>query len=291
MTVVAERDAHGHLAAGSGRGGCAAPGPPTSPTDEDVRRDAQPVVGLEAPVLRVDPDRLQAEAVEGHVAPDRTAGPRGPRPRRAVSSSTDVAPSARRRPARTRVARAPSRSVDAVALAARRRASCRAARVVLVVDPVSRMDEGDRHAVAGVDLRQLDAGRARRRGSPANAGSSRVDVPSTFVHGCASPRPGRSRGTRLTDPTARMIVPASRTRSPTRTRPGPSSVADPRIDRRAGSLQALHVAGVVWRIGSFAVDHVVAEVRRLRPRIVAATVVDGRGVEQRLRGHARPERA
>src|SRR6185436_20090240 len=34
-------------------------------------------------------------------------------------------------------------------------------RVLLVMDPISRVDEGDRDAVAGVDLRQLDAGRPR----------------------------------------------------------------------------------------------------------------------------------
>jgi tripartite-type tricarboxylate transporter receptor subunit TctC len=51
------------------------------------------------------------------------------------------------------------------------------------------------------------------------------------------------------------------------------------------------VTRVIGRVRSLTVDHVVAEVRGLRPGVVAARVVDRCGVKQRLRGHARPERA
>ena len=192
-------------------------------------------------------------------------------------------------PARTRVARAPSRSVTPSRLQ-RVAEQCRRARMVLVVHPVPRVDQGDRHAIAGVDLRQLHAGRARaedrqRPGQLASRGALDVRPRVRLGEAGQVARHATDRSDRqdhrsgLED----AVADADASRPVQRGRPA--------NDRRAGSLEALHVAGVVGRIGSLAVDHVVAEVRRLRPRVVAATVVDGRRVEERLGGHARPERA
>jgi len=62
-------------------------------------------------------------------------------------------------------------------------------------------------------------------------------------------------------------------------------------DRCTGVLQRLDVPGVVRPIGVLAIDHVIAEVAGLRPGEIASRVMNCRGVQQRLRGHARPERA
>ena len=167
---------------------------------------------------------------------------------------------------------------------------CRRARMVLVVDPVPRVDQRDRHAIACVDLGQLDARRPRaedrqRAGQLAGRGALDVRPRVRLAEAGEVARHPADRSDRQHDRTGleHAVADADASRAVERGRP-----AD---DGRAGPLEALHVARVVGRIGPLAVDHVVAEVRRLRPRVVAATVVDRGSVEERLRGHARPERA
>ena len=161
-----------------------------------------------------------------------------------VVSSMTWAPSAPS-PARTRVAREPSRRVDAVRLQDLAE-QCRDERGwSSIVDPVARMDQGDRHAIAGVDLRQLHAGRTRTEDRRGSAATSRVEVPSHVRPRVRLGEPWQvaERGSSM--PTARITAPASRTlvahadsaRAVERSRAA--------NDGRAGALEALHVAGVV----------------------------------------------
>ena len=59
----------------------------------------------------------------------------------------------------------------------------------------------------------------------------------------------------------------------------------------AGALERPHMSAVVGVVAVLANDHVVAAVRGLRPRVVAAVRAHLGGMQQRFRRHAGPERA
>src|SRR4029453_1356197 len=58
-----------------------------------------------------------------------------------------------------------------------------------------------------------------------------------------------------------------------------------------GLLEPLDMPAVVGRLAVLAAGYPVAEVGRAAPRVIAAQRVDPGRVQQRLRRHARPERA
>ncbi len=167
------------------------------------------------------------------------------------------------------------------------------ARMVAGQDAGVGLDDRDRHAVAGVHLGQLDAGRAATEDEEALrqlAGRRALSV-----------RPVR-------DLVQSGQVGDARLRAHGHDDVGPFQLVDDVVvghhhasravqagrsadDDRADVLEPLDVEGIVGVRDADAVDVVVAPRRGLRPRVVAAAGVDRRRVEQRLRGDARPERA
>ena len=170
----------------------------------------------------------------------------------------------------------------------------RVAGVVAGQDARVGLDDGDRHAVAGVDLGQLRAdgtathdeqaaGQLARCGALAvvpeldlvqalDIGDARAaahgdDDVAGVEHAFAALGQGHAHGAGAVEP---------------------GGAAD-RFS--ADAAIALLVAGIGRVVGLLAADHVVAEVGGLLPGEVAARVVHGRRVEQGLAGHAGPEGA
>src|SRR5207302_4315421 len=73
--------------------------------------------------------------------------------------------------------------------------------------------------------------------------------------------------------------------------PGRADHRGPADRYDAGLLVAPNVSGVVRIVATLTDDHVVASRGRLLPGVVAAGSAHGRRVQERLRGHASPERA
>ena len=170
-----------------------------------------------------------------------------------------------------------------------------AARMLPVVDAVARVDDGDRHAVAGVHLPQLHAARpAAQHHHPVRQLAQRGALAVGPVPGLLQPRQGRDAGVRAHGQhhAAGLQRPRRAGRiadfNPEWIGPGEASLAPDRL--RAGLGQCLHVARVVRIVPIDAIDHVVAKGRCLRPRVLAATVMDRGGMQQRLGWHALPER-
>ena len=168
----------------------------------------------------------------------------------------------------------------------------RVPRVILRIDGRLWRDQDRRDAIPGIDLGHLHAGgsgpeddqalrqRSRGRGLAVRPRGDRLQ-----------PVDGRDRRVRADrdDDVPCVKCPV---RVGTLRRHGDRARAgDPRRppdDDGSRRLQAAHVAGVARRIGSFAIDHVVAPGRGGRPVIVATGSVDARRVQQRLGRHAGP---
>ncbi len=73
--------------------------------------------------------------------------------------------------------------------------------------------------------------------------------------------------------------------------PMSSDTPGPPDDHRTSPFEPAHVAGVTGIVGALAADHVVTPGRRPRPVVGATGCVHGRRMQQRLGGHAGPERA
>ena len=160
--VVAERDARRRLALVVAEVGVHL-GAGHVARDVDAVGDAQPLVRLEAAARRRRRRSSRGPARRAGGRGRSRAGSRAPRRCSPSSSSTTWAPP---RGAAWTPDRASRRGGAGRPRASRRRAEqLGRARDAPVVDAVAGMDERDRHAVAGVDLGQLDARSARRRGS------------------------------------------------------------------------------------------------------------------------------
>ena len=148
--------------------------------------------------------------------------------------------------------------------------------------------------------------RIGRRPAPAPRRSVRRPSPAGSSAGCAQRSPGDSSSSRIragpggpgcassTRPRSTRCRAVSSREEPslpaTETRPCPTMRARPRIDLAALLPERLEMAAVVrLLLACLTVDHVVAELGRLGPGEVTATVVDGRRVQQRLGRHAGPE--
>ncbi len=154
-------------------------------------------------------------------------------------------------------------------------------------------DERRRDAVAREDLRHLDAGGPGTEDDQARGQLARA--------GCLAVGPGRDRlealdvghrglrSDRDDDVVGEQLVLGAVVgdHDPA----GARDPADPADYHRARSLQAGDVAGIAGLAGPLAADHVVATGGGALPAVVPTGRVNGGRVEQRLRGHAGPERA
>ena len=162
--------------------------------------------------------------------------------------------------------------------------------MLAIVDARAWVDERGPDAVSGVDLGQLHAGRPStedHQGSRQLAGRGALDVgPGLRV--CEAGEVLRNAADRADRQHHRSCLQCS-VADPHPPGAGKSGRASEH--GRARALERLHMARVVGLIRLRSVDHVIAERRCLPPWIAPAGVVNGRRVEQRLGGHAGPERA
>ncbi len=171
------------------------------------------------------------------------------------------------------------------------------ARMVGGDEPLARLDHGDGHAEPGVDLGQLDPGRAAAQHEQAArqlAGAGRVLV-RPGVDGLdpldrrqLRPRADGDDHVLRLELVARVVVADRDLEQAITPAVEPSLTAE---DGRAGRLEGSDVARVVGVVAVLAVDHVVAPGRGAGPVVVTAGGVAIGRVEQRLRGDAAPERA
>ena len=167
--------------------------------------------------------------------------------------------------------------------------------MVPVVKSCRRLDERDRHAIAGEDLGHLEPSRAAaENGQAARQGAcaGRLAI-GPRLNPVEAGQIGHCRATADGDDQIASLDLACATALAHLhahcTRPDDRRLAADHLG--AGVLEPLDVAAVVGPVELDAIDHAVAEVGRPGPAIAAASGVHGRRVEQRLRRHACPERA
>ena len=167
------------------------------------------------------------------------------------------------------------------------------ARVVGRDQPGAGLDDRGRHPEAGVDLGQLDSGRAAAQDEEAGRqlpGPGRIPVrPGPDALDPLDRRDLRDRADRQEDVArfelvARVVVADL---DPART----GQPAGAPEHGRPGLLEAAHVPAVVGIGDPLAIDHVVAPVRGALPGVVGARSVPLGSVEQGLRRDTAPERA
>ena len=160
-------------------------------------------------------------------------------------------------------------------------------------EALARLDDRDRHAKPGEHLGQLRAGRSATQDEQAGR---QLTGPGGVLVG-----PGPDRvdpvdrrdlrvGTHRDDHVGRaqlVALPVVADNHPARSGQGCLTPDD----RRAGTFQAAHVAGVVRVVPILAIDHVVAPGRGPGPVVVRAGRMALGGVQERLRGNTAPERA
>ncbi|MEO6350605.1 MAG: hypothetical protein ABIP53_08135 [Candidatus Limnocylindrales bacterium] len=289
--VLAERDPSRHLALVDREVGVHL-WPSWVTRDVHPVGDAEASVRAELPVLDLDSNRLEAEAGE-RVGPPHREQDLVALGRRSIGELDDVgavSASPGLDAGRTHV----GPDIDAVP------SECglecvRAARMIPGVDPIVRRHEDRRHAIAGVDLGQLDPGRP---GAEDDKAARQLTGRRRFAV-----RPRR-------DAIEPRDVVRDRRVAPDRDQDGlclepsvagrcaddhPAGAREPPLtanDRRPSRFKVGDVAAVVGPVvRSLADDHPVAKVRGSRPGVVAPDGMDRCRVEECLRRHAGPVRA